>query len=120
MIRPIRVLTIVWLLSSLAACDYLPSWVPGAGAEKAASKPAASTQRQQPAEELPVEQQILKLQQEIQAVEEERRKLEQRRDEIRSEKETISELLQEQEADVRRMERELNRLEPGAAAPADR
>lgn len=112
MIRPLRVLTVVCLLSPLTACDYLPSWVPGAGPEKA----APSTPRQPPAEELPVEQQILKLQQEIQAVEVERRKLEQRRDEIRSEKETISELLQEQEADVRRMERELNRLEPGAAA----
>lgn len=108
----IRILTVAWLLLTLAGCDYLPSWVPGAGQEKAAS---AKT-RQQPAEELPVDQQILKVQQEIQAVEEEKRKLEQRRDEIRSEKETISELLQEQEADVRRMERELDHLDSGTSA----
>jgi chromosome segregation ATPase len=116
MTRLLRILAISWLALALSGCDYLPSWVPGAGPDKTATQTQAKPrQKSKPAEELPVEEQILKLQQEIQAVEEERRKLEQRRDEIRSEKETLTELLQEQEADIRRKERELNRRESGVA-----
>lgn len=116
--RLLKVLVAGLLLAPLAACDYLPSWVPGAKQEKAASKTPAKTPQEKSADEdLPIEQQILKVQQEIEAVEQERHKLEQRREEIRNEKETISELLQEQEADLQRRERELNRLE--STTPSD-
>lgn len=110
----VLILSLLWL--PLAGCEYLPSWVPGAKSGKATIKTRAKTPKQDSVEDLPVEQQILKLQEEIQAVEEERRKLQQRRDEIQNEKEVISEILQEQEEDLRQRETELNRVE--SAAPA--
>src|SRR5687768_5449738 len=94
----LRVLILSLLLLPLTACEYLPSWVPGAKSGKTAVKLPAKTPKQESVEDLPVEQQILKLQQEIQAVEDEKRKMEQRRAEIQNEKEALSEILQEQEA----------------------
>lgn len=113
--RQLRILMTGLLLFGLAGCDYLPSWVPGAKLEEAAAKETAKTPQQKPSDdELPIEQQILKLQQEIQAVEGEKQKLEDRRNAIQDEKETISELLQEQEADLQLKEREIKRLESTA------
>jgi hypothetical protein len=105
---------LLWL--SLAGCEYLPSWVPGAKSGKTTVKTPAKIPKQESVDNLPVEQQILELQEEIQAVEEERRKLQQRRDEIQNEKETLSELLQEQEKNLQRKESEVKRMD--SAAPA--
>jgi TolA-binding protein len=102
--RLLRILMITLLLMPLMACDYLPSWVPGAK--------AAKNSPQKPAEELPIDQQIQQLQQEIQAVEEQKRKLQQRHDQIYDEKEAINKTLQQQETAVQRMEQDLDRHEP--------
>jgi TolA-binding protein len=106
--RLLRVLTITLLMMPLMACDYLPSWVPGAKSGKTVAK----NPRQKPAEELPIEQQIQQLQQEIRAVEEQKRKLQQRHDQIHDEKEAINKTLQQQETAVQRMEQNLDRHEP--------
>jgi chromosome segregation ATPase len=114
--RQLRVLILSLLWLSLAGCEYLPSWMPGAKSGKAAVKSPAKTPKQESVDDLPVEQQILGLQEEIRAVEEERRKLQQRRDEIQNEKEVLSGILREQEEDLQHRETEINRLE--SAVPA--
>ncbi|HEX5057202.1 MAG TPA: hypothetical protein VFX02_11985 [Gammaproteobacteria bacterium] len=105
--RFLKILMIMLLLTPLIACDYLPSWVPGAKTGKTAAK----NSRQKPEEGLPIEQQIQKLQQEIHAVEEQKRKLQQRQDQILDEKEVINKTLQEQETAVQHLEQELERQE---------
>ncbi len=116
--RQLRIL-MVGLLLPLAGCDYLPDWVPGAKPAKKATAatviktPAKSTDQELVDEDLPIEQQILRLQEEIQAVEDEKRKLQERRDKISSEKTALNELMKEQEADLKLKEREIKRLESG-------